>query len=418
MTSVVASDMEEAGWIGSRRFDLVFFFGSALLAAAVGAFALAVPVAVVPLFWAFLLFVEGPHLVATWARTYLDANERRKRHRLLLGSLAWLLPGLAAWMLAHLSRSRAPIDLFLLFATLWSFHHAIRQLYGILAIYQHHAQSALTARRYDRYFLHGMLWSAFGLFSFGHPHNRNLFGLPQTLPSWLSTAAIALLVTLGVSLVVYGVFRRLRFPRESGRPLLFLLGPAIGLQFYAMFVVGAFEPLIPRPQDPEQAFFATTIVGGTVHGLNYLGIIAVVGMRRFARREDRSLAAFLGKRPLAAYGVFVFVSLGYLALNAVRGVLPGIAPFARESALADLFVVLYWGIFFHHYWLDQHIWHVRTDETLRFELGFGAKDAEGDPQPQMHKQGFGAKDAEGDPQPQMHKQGFGAKDAVMDGARA
>lgn len=362
----------ETGWIGRRRFDLVFFFGSALVAASVGALALAVPGFVVPLFWAFLLFVDGPHLLATWARTYLDAAERRRRRRLLVGSFAWLLPGLLAWLTAHLTHSRAPIDLFLLFATLWSFHHAIRQFYGILAIYQHHARSALVARRYDRYFLHAILWLAFGLFSLGHPQNRSLFGFPRDFPRWISMAGMGLLVTLGVSVVAYGIFRRLRFPDESARPLLFLLGPAIGLQLYAMFVVGTFEPLIPRPEDPEQAFMASTSVGGIVHGMNYLGITAIVGLRRHGQNTDGSLAALLGRRPLLAYVVFVVISLGYLALNAARGVLPGITPFPRQSAIADLFLVLYWGIFFHHYYLDQHIWHVRTDETLRIELGLQA----------------------------------------------
>lgn len=359
----------EMGWIGGRRFDLFFFFGSALVAVAVGAFALAVPAVVIPLFWAFLVFIEGPHLVATWGRTYLDATERQRRGRLLMGSLAWLLPGLIAWFAAHSMHSRAPIDLFLLFATLWSFHHAIRQLHGILAIYHHHARSETIARKYDRYLLHGWLWLAFGLFSLGHPHNRTLFGFPQQFPRWLSTMAITLLVALAVTVMAYGIFRRLRFPRESIRPLLFLLGPAIGLECYAMFVVGAFEPLVPRPEDPEQAFFTTTVVGGLVHGLNYLGIISIVGLRRYGQKPDDSIAAFLGKRPFIAYGVFVFASLGYLALNAARGVLPGISPFGRQSLVTDLFLVVYWGIFFHHYYLDQHIWHVRTDDTLRFELG-------------------------------------------------
>jgi len=359
----------EMGWIGGKRFDLFFFFGSALVAVAVGALALSVRASVVPLFWCFLVFVEGPHLVATWARTYIDASERRRRGRLLVGSLAWVFPGLCPWLLAPALHARAPIDLFLLLATLWSFHHAIRQLYGILAIYHHHAQTALVARKYDRYLLHAALWLAFGLFSLGHPQNRALFGFPKEFPHWLNMTALGLLSALGVSIVGYGVFRRFRFPTESLRPLVFLLGPAIGLECYAMFVVGAFEPLVPRPEDPEQAFLTTTVVGGLVHGLNYLGIIAIVGKRRYGRNDDGSLAAFLGRRPFVAYGAFVLASLGYLALNAARGVLPGITPFARQGLGADLFLVLYWGIFFHHYYLDQHIWHVRSDETLRFVLG-------------------------------------------------
>jgi hypothetical protein len=145
---------DDGGWIGGRRFDLVFFFGSALAAALVGAVSLAVPSVVVPLFWVFLLLIEGPHLVATWARTYLDPGERARRRRLLVWSLAWLLPGLVAWGSARLSGHRAPLDLFLLVATLWSFHHGVRQLHGVLAIYHHHARSSHPARKFDRRFLH------------------------------------------------------------------------------------------------------------------------------------------------------------------------------------------------------------------------------------------------------------------------
>ncbi|MDI1432361.1 hypothetical protein [Polyangium sorediatum] len=361
----------KAGWIGGRRFDLVFFFGSALLAALVGAFALAVPGAVVPLFVAFLVLVDGPHLVATWARTYLDPDFRARRGRLLALSLAWLLPGLAAWSVTRATGLRAPIDLFLLAAALWSFHHNVRQSYGVLAIYQHHARTALPARKTDRLFLHGALWLAFGLFSFGHPQNRVFLGLPAEPPRLLATLGLVLLGLLLVATVGYGVYRRTRFRGEDERPLLYLLGPTLGLQLFALFVVGSFEPLVPRPADPEQAFMASTVVGGTVHGVNYLGIIAAVSRRRFEGSDARTLVASFGRRPLVAYAAFVLVSLGYLALNAARGVLPSLAPVSREAALPELFLVLYWGLFFHHYYIDQKIWHVRDDQTLRFELGLG-----------------------------------------------
>ena len=64
-------------------------------------------------------------------------------------------------------------------------------------------------------------------------------------------------------------------------------------------------------------------------------------------------------------------------------------------------------------YLTPHVDRIRS-VYLTFGLGFGAKGAEGDPKPQMHKQGFGAKGAEGDPKPQMLNQGFGAKGAEGD----
>jgi len=358
-----------AGFIGGPRFDLAFFFGSALIAAFVGAIALAIPAAIVPLFVAFLVLVEGPHLVATFSRTYLDAGERARRGRMLALSLAWVFPGIAAWLATRAFGVRGPMDLFLLVAALWSFHHAVRQSWGILAIYQHHARTAPAARRTDRLFLHGSLWLAFGLFSFGHPTNRAFLGLPAELPPPLSFVPRVLLVLLLASAIAYGIFRRARFPGEDPRPLLYLFGPTLGLQLFALFVVGAAEPLVPRPQDPEQAFLASGIVGGAVHGVNYLGIVAAASRRRYADKPGRTLAAIFGARPLLAYAVFVIVSLGYLALNVGRGVFPGTDLFPRGSSLADLFVVIYWSLFFHHYWIDQKIWHVGADPALRAELG-------------------------------------------------
>jgi hypothetical protein len=362
------------GWIGGPRFDLFFFFaGSAALALVTGLAVLALPALAVPVWWAFLLLIEGPHLAATWLRTYLDPDERKARGRLLVASIAWLLPGLVCWAAARVTGTRAPLDLFLLVATLWSFHHGVRQHHGILAIYEHHARASASARRADRLFLHAALWSAFGLFLVAHPYNRRTLGLPATLPAWAQTLVFGLVGALLLVALGYVALRRARDPGGDVRPLFILLGPAIAVHCFSMFVVGTREPLIPHPDDPEQFFLTSGVVAGVVHGLQYLGIITAVGLRRHAgAAPPRSLAARLGRRPLVAYAVLVLVSLGYLAINAARGAAPGPSPFPRGGAMTELFIVLYWGIFFHHYYIDQKIWHVREDQRLRVELGLGA----------------------------------------------
>src|SRR5262245_25902567 len=85
------------GWIGGRRFDSVFFFGSALAALVAGVVLLAAPELIVPLWWTWLWLGDGPHLLATWTRTYLDGVERRRHPRLLALSLAWIATGPAAF---------------------------------------------------------------------------------------------------------------------------------------------------------------------------------------------------------------------------------------------------------------------------------------------------------------------------------
>jgi hypothetical protein len=184
------------GSIGGRGWDLGFFFiGGTVLALAAGAVVLVAPALVVPLWLGWLALVDGPHLIATYTRTYLDARTRRERAAMLLGSLAWLLPGFVA-----LAAGDVAFQLYLVAATLWSIHHNARQSYGILAIYERHARAGAAARRRDVGFLYLALWGMFALFLLGHPWNQR--ELPVTLPSpVLDAMAIALAAAAALYLI-------------------------------------------------------------------------------------------------------------------------------------------------------------------------------------------------------------------------
>jgi hypothetical protein len=72
-------------WIVSRRDDLVWFIGSALVSyIALGLMAAGTPITLIYLIW--LVGVDGPHVIATVTRTYFDKQERRK-----LGWLMWMM---------------------------------------------------------------------------------------------------------------------------------------------------------------------------------------------------------------------------------------------------------------------------------------------------------------------------------------
>jgi hypothetical protein len=359
-----------SGWIGGRRFDGFFFFGSSLIAGAVGLAVLAWPALLLPLWAAWLLFLDGPHVLATLGRTYLDARERKKRARLLVGSLLFFVPGLAAWAMLRLTGERAVLDLFLGFATLWSFHHAVRQNYGLLALYESFAKASPRERRFDSWFLYVSLWASFGLFLLGHPENRRILGLPVELPPvgrFVLVGGGLALSLLSVAWLAYAAVRMLR--GRGTRPALFLLCAAFGSALLPFFVIGPFEPLVRDPQTPEHMFMAAALVGGVMHSLQYLGIVVAANRRRFSRYEERSFAAMLGRAPVTAYGVLVGVSLLYLLLNSARGASPVGSLFTEATATGQLFLVLYWGVFFHHYYLDQRIWRVRQQPSLRYELG-------------------------------------------------
>ncbi|MFL5344719.1 MAG: hypothetical protein ACJ8AT_07990 [Hyalangium sp.] len=362
--------MNGHGWIASARYDGVFFFGTAALSVLAGTLVLVAPALVVPVWWLWLGLVDGPHFAATWSRTYLDPNERRTRGPLLLGSLIWVLPGFAALGLSKAAGSTAPFDLYLGFATLWGIHHAVRQHFGIMAIYQRLGGASPQARRQDWFFLHGTMWLLFVVYLLTFATNRTLLGLPAAPSPREQWAVRALAATSGVVILGYAVLLVLRWRRgEALKPGLYALLVAVGTSVFGYFVVGSFEPLVPNPSNAEQLSFAVVLVGGSLHGMQYLGIVFATGRRRYAGSSETSLAARLGRAPVLAYGGLVAVSLLYLLINACRGASPVLALFPFDSDAARLFLALYWGGALHHYYLDSKIWHPRRDPALRKELG-------------------------------------------------
>jgi len=362
--------MAGQGWITSARYDGFFFFGTALLAVLAGVLVLAAPVLVVPLWWLWLGLVDGPHFAATWVRTYLDPQERRTRGPLLAGSLLFWLPGFLALGLNRLLGSPAPFEAFLGFSALWAIHHAVRQHFGIMSIYQRLSGASPQARRQDWAFLHGTMWLMFVVYLLVFPINRTMLGLPAEAGPQEQWVVRALEATSVAIVLGYAGLLGLRWRRgQPVRPGLFALVVAVGTSAFGYFVVGAFEPLVPSPSNSEQLSFAVVLVGGSLHGMQYLGIIFATGRRRYAGSTEVSLAARLGRAPLITYGALVAVSLLYLVVNACRGASPDLALFPYDSDAARIFLSLYWGGALHHYYLDQKIWHPRRDPVLRRELG-------------------------------------------------
>jgi hypothetical protein len=357
-------DAVKAGSImGGRGWDLAFLYGSAAVAVGAGLVALSAPQLVVPLWLLWLWLVDGPHLAATYTRTYLDARTRRERAGLLLASFLWLAPGFVALAASEATGNPAAFQLYLALATLWSIHHNARQHYGILSIVERHAGATAAAKRRDVWFLYASLWGLFLLFLFGHPASRVALQLPEVLPGWAETALAAAAITLGSMTVIYLVDVGLRVLRGADpRPALFVLVPAVGVQAFALVVVASHEPLIAKPTDPEQAFLAVAFVGGIVHGLQYLGIV-------FAANRRREAAAARRYRPLLVYAVLVAASALYMLVNLARGASPWGGLAEPGSLAARAFLAFYWGLFFHHYYLDQKIWRPHADKVVRAELG-------------------------------------------------
>ncbi len=356
------------GWIGGAGFDLFFFFGAGVLAVAAGLLALAVPATILPMWLLWLWLIEGPHLLATWQRTYLDAQCRRERRRMLLVSLLWLLPAplmlWASWLLG-----RPEVFLLLLAAAaLWSYHHAVRQHHGIVSVYQRLGGAGEGARRLDSRLLHGTMWGAFVLFLFVHGFNRQQLGMAPALNPAENVVAAVLAGALLLAVLGWLAAVVLRWRRgETVKPGLLALFVALGCTLFAFFAVGLREPLVPGALTPEQVFMAASVVAGIVHGMQYLGMVIATSRRRAAADRAAGLAAVFGRKPLLAYGAMVAMSLLYLWLTFLRDAPP--SGQLETSRAAQMFLAFYWGLFFHHYWIDQQIWKPSSDARLRVELG-------------------------------------------------
>ncbi|HYM25999.1 MAG TPA: hypothetical protein VEU08_22435, partial [Vicinamibacterales bacterium] len=126
--------MAAAPWLVSRRFDLAWFFGGAVLSLLfLALWAGGLPI--VALWWVWLLAFDGPHIGAAFTRTYFDADEWRRRPGLLIVSLLTFAIGPLALAANAVTQSDDPFLLYLAFATFYGYYHVVRQHYGFVALY-------------------------------------------------------------------------------------------------------------------------------------------------------------------------------------------------------------------------------------------------------------------------------------------
>jgi len=350
-------------WLDSPAFDGVFFIGAALISGMVGAVVVALPGLLVPVIWAWVLLLEGPHLAATWQRTLFDpeySDPPTTRLALAAGLSPLLFLG------ASLAGLPDAMELLVAVAAVWSIHHTVRQHHGMVAMYDARVHSPRWVRELDRWALQVGLWAVIIAGQLLVPLNRQIVGAPDFLVpiGWVAAAVAGLCVAALLGRIGWAV-------RQGVSPLpgIVALGPAIAFTVFVMFGMGSVEPVYASASTPEQRVLAMSLVGGVMHGLQYLGIVVLANRPRFAGRPG--WVGWLGRHGWASYGCWVLLSVGYLGIDAARSAYPGAMWFAPSSATAELFMALYWGLFFHHYVLDSRIWKVSRDVALRRELALG-----------------------------------------------
>src|SRR5215208_4932705 len=332
-------------WIISAREDLVWFIGSvvtsyALFALYVGGF-----VPLVPMVAAWAVFVDAPHVFATFSRTYFDREERRTRPRLLWLSLVFF------FTVGPLAVVLGLGFLFFFIAALWAYYHLVKQHYGFMVLYKKKNSDLDRADNFlDRVFL--LLAFTYPFVWFVAHDEEALRRVPAGLHGWLGaleSALLALTVAAAAAWAGRQVQRAL-----SGLPLdvpkYLLLAAAVPMHWVVL--------LTPMPHKPIAIVAMLTVY----HNLQYHRIVWFHN-RKYTRdgacRERHGAAEFLSRRLLhyvvagVVFGLWYQVPRQYVNHAADNG--------AFLTQLASGFL---WGYALLHYYLDSKIWRVRRDPAV------------------------------------------------------
>jgi hypothetical protein len=350
-------------WIVNKRYDLAFIFGGALASLLVPFLVMWNRALLPVLFWVWLLFFDGTHLWAAYSRTYLDRKFWKTDRTLLLGSPAVLVLPILAVLFHSYSESMRPIEYFLVFAQGWAYYHLVRQHYGFLSLYDRKSNANPTAHKINKWSLYIALWSAYVYFLVSHPINRKISGLPE-LPI-LNLLAVIVCVGVAVVLIAYHI------RKQSHSPATLFAVVCITLYSLIFFWIAPMEPFFAGAKNIAQSFMLLAIMMTLFHNVQYHAIVWHYNRKKYT---DSSFgpAASLSRR----FAVYAIVAVLFAALYTgaawVSTEYPSLSGKISEPEFLPLPFLIWWGLLFHHYYLDQKIWRVSRTKDLQEQLGLAA----------------------------------------------
>ena len=325
-------------WIISRRQDLIWFVGSALISyLALGLMTLGVGVALIQFIWFF--GVDGPHVQSTITRTYFDKAERAR-----LGWYLWipapllLLGPVMVW--AGLS------SLFFLFAVCWQQFHIVKQHFGFVMLYKaKNKDRDRTDFLLDRWLLLGSVLIPLGMFVL---NTRPL--LTKTFPPLLLLPPVAFeMYVILAALWLIRQAQKMRAGTPMNWPKLGLLITVIPLQWLALLSAAHYGP---------DGILRAGIALGLFHSFQYHRLMWFHNRNRYTE-PDALQRHGLAARLVSNVGVYTAIAIG---LNLVLTLLPSaLLPYQFAQATV-------WGVAFTHYCMDARIWRVRSDKGLAAAL--------------------------------------------------
>ena len=339
------------------------------------------------LLWIFVF--HGPHFFGTLSRTLLDPTEYESRGKILKRSWLWFLlgpvvVGLGMWV-QELTGYKDMVLLFFFFASVWAFHHVIKQHFGFVALYR--ARSKVFDRGdllFTRRYLIFSLWApviilitntmwglsiipGMGVLANYLGEDRALIlqwgDHLQTTLTWLFWAAQAIYVGVQIGKVLRG-------KRVVLQELLLVLACVsltwiIVMEVMAKASAGVNPGAAPSVIPLEYAVLPLFIV---YHNIQYHCLIWHYNRWKYHGTdtpEKFGWASVVNKNLLTYFAFGLLYTIFSIGLESY-GILP-----ERGGYLGEITAGLIWGFSFQHYYLDGHIWHVGLDPNLRKVLRMG-----------------------------------------------
>ena len=347
------------GWIISERTDLLWFTVGGVAAAYI--------------FWALWRFAHDPLvlLVAIWAivfdethgfatisRTYFDAKERERRGRWLWGSLAFFLAIGPVMILTRFKIGGFEFnggDWLELATELWGYYHIFKQHYGFMMLYKaKNRDFDPVDMRLDRIFFAVAFYYPFLTYPLHDKEAAELVPFP-ILPAEARVYQDILLFAVILVTLVYlsRQFAKWRQGLPLNWPKQILFAAAIPVNF-----------LLFRSGMPLLGVYAAATI---FHNIQYHRLVWFYNQNKYGQESDQArkygLATLINSRWLfyvaaaALYAIVFDVVPRFVLKDGVGLMNIG----TRNEVIFSFFAAP--GLL--HYWIDGHIWKVRSDPELR-----------------------------------------------------
>jgi len=337
-------------WIVSERTDLLWFtlggVGAAYVFWALWRFT-HVPLLLLVAIWAIVF--DETHGFATISRTYFDTEERARRGRWLWWSLAFffavgpvlIVLGLGDWLE--------------LATELWGYYHIFKQHYGFMMMYKKKNRDFNPVdMKLDKIFFFAAFYYPFLIYPLHDKEAAELLPFPILEPGATIYKDVLLFALILISLIYLArQIQKARLGLTLNWPKQILFAAAIPVNY-----------LLFHSSMPLLGVYAAATI---FHNIQYHRLVWFYNQNKYGHEADR------GRR----YGFATLVNsrwLFYVAAAAVYAFVFDVVPrFVLKPAIGPGDVNLRNQLIFSffaapgllHYWLDGHIWKVRSDPDLR-----------------------------------------------------